>query len=126
MAACGSKWRLPSSDTVHSLATDVVSRGYATGGTLYPDHAVFLGRGCRAIAADYISDIDPAKQPMILVNDKGVLLAADLSVGGEPMAECLDAVLARIPAGVKLNYLSTRDEDELLSWDAEKFRQTVK
>jgi hypothetical protein len=34
--------------------------------------------------------------------------------------------LARIPSGVKLNYLSASDEDKLLNWDAEKYRQTDK
>ena len=125
-AACGDKWRLPTSDTVHSLATDPISHAYATGGMLYPDHAVFLGRGCLAVPADELASIDPPKQPMILVNDNGVLFAANLSAGGEAMAECLAAVLARIPLGAKLNYLSARDEDELLNWDAEKYRQTVK
>ena len=46
LGLCGNKWRLPQSDAVHALATDTVSRAYATGGTLYPDHVVFLGRGC--------------------------------------------------------------------------------
>lgn len=123
--ARGKSWRLPASEIVHSLATDKISRDYAVGGTLYPDHVVFLGRGCRAISADKLATIDPAKQPMILIEGKGVLLAASLSPAGESMAEALTAILARIPSGVALNYLSAADEDELLNWDAEKHRQAA-
>lgn len=122
---CGENWRLPRNVDVHSLAADTTSHSYAIGGTLYPDHVVFLGRGCRAVAADKLATVDPAKHPIILVEHKGVLLAADLSQAGEAMAEALAAILARVPPGVALNYLSAADEDELLNWDAEKYRQAA-
>src|SRR5262249_41524508 len=68
-------WRLPRNAAVHALAVDAVSRGYATGGTLYPDHVVFLGRGCKVVNADKLAGIEPSKQPMILIEGKGVLLS---------------------------------------------------
>ncbi|MGE3622908.1 MAG: class II aldolase/adducin family protein [Bdellovibrionales bacterium] len=123
---CGKKWRLPKHDSVHNLGTDPVSRGFAAGGSLYPDHVVFLGRGCTATAGTLVKNIDPAKHAMLIVSDKGVLLRADLPEGGEAMAECLEAVLARIPPGARLNYFTSRDEDELINWDAEKYRQGTK
>jgi len=119
-------WRLPVNAAVYSLATDADNLAFATGGTLYPDHVVFLGRGCQSVSADKIATIDPVKQPMMLVEGKGVLLSPMLSPAGEAMAECLAAVLSRIPVGAELNYLSSRDEDELLNWDAEKYRQAAK
>ena len=123
--AQGSKWRLPQSAAVHGLVTDELSHDYATGGSLYPDHVVFLGRGCRSVSGHQIDSIDPLRNPMILVERKGVLLANGLSPAGEAMAECLAAVVARIPPWSRLNYLTSRDESELLNWDAEKYRQTA-
>lgn len=119
------QWRLPKEKYVHRLATDPISRAYAAGGSLYPDHVVFLGRGCRVFSAEELKFVDPARQTMVIVADKGVLLSANLPSTAEAMAECLAAVLSRIPPGVGLNYLTAREEDELLAWDAEKFRQSA-
>jgi rhamnose utilization protein RhaD (predicted bifunctional aldolase and dehydrogenase) len=120
----GHYWNLPRVPAVHGLATDPTNLGYATGGSLYPDHVVFLGRACHAVEGEYILGVEAAKLRLVLVNGKGVLLSGRLSQAGEAMVECLAAVLARIPADARLNYLTSRDESVLLNWEAEKLRQS--
>jgi len=124
-ACVDGKWRLPRQVPVHSLALDPMSRAYAVGGSLFPDEIVYLGRGCYAAQEKDVPNIDPAKHPIVLVEGKGVLLAGNMSHSGEAQAECLAATLARVPPGVELNYLKKSDEDELLNWDAEKYRQQI-
>ncbi|MBI1273768.1 MAG: class II aldolase [Alphaproteobacteria bacterium] len=118
-------WRVPENPVVHGLANDADACGFACGGTLYPDHAVFLGRGVKVIDAEDFPDADPSAAPLLLVRGKGALLSSALSRAGEAMAECLAQVLLRVPADASLHYLSAADEDRLLDWDAEKHRQAL-
>lgn len=107
----------------HLAAADPLSLSYATAGTLYPDHVVFLGRG----AAGFVDGKPPADAASLLYLAPGA--GALLPVGAPPeaheLAACLGAVSARIISGASLNTLTKEQEDELLDWDAETYRKSL-
>ena len=106
---------------------------FALGGSLYPDHVIFLGsklgllgegQSLDSLLRDNSSSGSDAPK-MIIVPGKGILLSRDLTAGGEAMARCLAEVAARIPAGETVSYLSSDDEHELSNWEAEQYRQAL-
>lgn len=129
----GSRYRLPTDPGAHAVATDPVSLAIATGGTLYPDHAVFLGRvtpvaapgeDADAVVARLAQDGLPAPA-WILVPGAGVLLHREALTGVDPLARCAAEVAARIPEGTRLAWLGDADLDLIVNWDAEKYRQAL-
>ena len=124
---------LPHFEIVHAIATDPVNLRVAAGGSLYPDHVVFLGPG--ALAVDPGDDLDAVirartdrgwpRPKLVLVRGLGVLVEPGLSAGAEEMARCLALVVMRVEANAKILYLTPAQDAELLDWDAEKFRQAV-
>ena len=50
-AGGGARYRLPAAPEAHGAATDSASCRHAAGGSLYPDHVIFLGPGS-AVARD--------------------------------------------------------------------------
>jgi rhamnose utilization protein RhaD (predicted bifunctional aldolase and dehydrogenase) len=127
--AVDSDYRLPDDPALHAAATDLESCRIGAGGNLYPDHVIFLGRSL-AIAAPDETAADVATTfreppPLVLFPGKGVLVLKDISAGAAAMARCFGDVAARIPGGAKLRYLTTEENDELLGWDAEKYRQAL-
>ena len=83
----------------------------------YPDHVVFLGV---AVPTDMTTNA-----PAIAVPGKGVLVRKDAKPAIEPMLRCLGEVFKRVPVGASLKALTTAEIDQLLNWDAEKYRQTL-
>ncbi|THF56382.1 class II aldolase/adducin family protein [Ollibium composti] len=122
-------YRLPTSDAAHAVALDPTATKIAAGGSLYPDHVIFLGVGS-AVAqpgetpADVQSRIESAPAS-ILFPGLGVLMREDASAGADAMARCLADVTTRIPKGAPLRYLSEDENHELTNWDAEKYRQKL-
>jgi rhamnose utilization protein RhaD (predicted bifunctional aldolase and dehydrogenase) len=49
----------------------------------------------------------------------------DANAGAEAMARCLADVAQRIDGAARVNYLSPKENAELLNWDAEKYRQQL-
>lgn len=131
--ASGSDYRLPLDPRAHGAATDTVSCGVAAGGSLYPDHIVFLGQGSHIAASGETAasvgakalDAGEPKPASILFPGIGVLMRGDASPGADAMAGCLADVTARVGPGAKLRYLSKAEHGELLNWDAEKYRQDL-
>jgi rhamnose utilization protein RhaD (predicted bifunctional aldolase and dehydrogenase) len=127
--ALGSDYRLPSDPRAHGVATDLASLHIASGGSLYPDHVVFLGQGSFiAKPGDTAASIAAANIPnpvSILFPGIGVLMRNDANPGADAMAGCLAEVLSRIEPGAKLRYLTKAEHGELLNWDAEKYRQEL-
>ena len=114
----------------HAIATDRHSVEIATGGTLYPDHIVFLGPGARALrAGETIADIarSPDQPPpaFLLVPGAGTVLRTDLPAGAEPLLRCLGLVAARLPEGVRVTYIPAAEELALMNWDAEHYRKSL-
>lgn len=125
----GGGYRLPADLAAHAVATDTSSAAIAAGGSLYPDHVVFLGVGsvlARAgESADDVVGRSASPPAMILFPGLGVLMRQDASAGADAMARCLADVAARVPVDAPLEYLDARQNDELINWDAEKYRQSL-
>ncbi len=132
-AIAGTAYRIASESELHGTAFDPVNCGFAAGGSLYPDHVIFLGRGsvcaepgedveavCRRVRANGAAD--PVS---ILFPGAGAVMHQTASPGAIAMARCLADVTARIPAEATLSYLTPAQEDELINWDAEKYRQML-
>jgi rhamnose utilization protein RhaD (predicted bifunctional aldolase and dehydrogenase) len=127
--AAGSGYRLPADARAHDAATDCISLDITSGGSLYPDHVVFLGQGSFiAKPGETAAPIAASNLPnpaSILFPGIGVLMRGDASPGADAMAGCLADVLARIEKGAELRYLNVAEHGELLNWDAEKYRQEL-
>lgn len=131
--AVDSGYCLPDDIRLHAAATDLESCRMAAGGSLYPDHVIFLGKGAVIAAPDETAvaiettriERGESLPPLLLFPGKGVLVEKSISAGALAMARCLADVTARIPASGRLRYLSDAENAELLGWDAEKYRQKL-
>jgi rhamnose utilization protein RhaD (predicted bifunctional aldolase and dehydrogenase) len=127
--AAGTPYRPARDAESHAAATDPDNCRIAAGGSLYPDHVVFLGRGATVLPAGTrppTEGADGGKPPAcLLVPGLGTLARADLVPGAEAMLRCLGLVAGRLPANARVTYLTAEDEHRLLNWEAEAFRQTL-
>jgi rhamnose utilization protein RhaD (predicted bifunctional aldolase and dehydrogenase) len=131
--AAGSSYRLPANPRAHAAAIDPAACAIAAGGSLYPDHVVFLGAGSViARAGENAASIEAEAKhrgvphPVsLLFPGAGVLERGDADKGAEAMATCLANVTSRIEPGAPIRYLSLEENAALLNWDAEKYRQDL-
>ena len=127
--AAGSPYRLPRHRDSHAAAVDPVSCKIASGGSLYPDHVIFLGSGCKTLGqgetAAHIAARQDHPPAMLLVPGVGTLLHESVSESGEELARCLAHVASRIAEDTPLRYLTPEQDYELLNWDAEKYRKQL-
>ncbi|MFK7857977.1 MAG: class II aldolase/adducin family protein [Granulosicoccus sp.] len=117
----------------HALAFDPVGVDVAAGGSLYPDHVIFLGKG--TVVAQVDEDVravvercrmgDEQPPVSIVFPGEGVVLRNDATPGQQAMARCLSDVCLRVPAGTAINYLTEQQNHELLHWEAEQYRQVL-
>ena len=131
--ATDSEFRLPAFDETHNTACDEISLMFAAGGSLYPDHVIFLGVGVTVAnadesAIDVCERLQKAGEPtpvLILFPGIGALIHQTADAAKEAMARCLADVTELIAPEAELYYLSEQQNHELLNWDAEKYRQTM-
>lgn len=131
--AKGSGMRPAADPESHRIALDPLSLEIACGGSLYPDHVIFLGTTLGRLAEEQslaallagFEQRGEALPKLVVVPGKGVLLSQDLTPGGEVMARCLAEVVTRIPADARLAYITAADEYELTHWEAEQYRQAL-
>ncbi len=131
--ATDSDYGLPQDETIHFCATDRTSFDAAAGGSLYPDHVIFLGAGSVvAQPGERASDVSARElkagrqAPVsILCPGIGTLMHKSANESAHAMARCLSDVTGRIPENIDLRYLTPSDEHALLNWDAEKYRQAL-
>ncbi|AZO35033.1 MAG: class II aldolase [Mesorhizobium sp.] len=127
--AGGSGYRLPADVEAHAVALDPDSCRTAEAGSLYPDHVIFLGRGSVvARPGEQVADVVArlgANPVAVLFPGAGVLMRGDASSGADAMQRCLADVTARIDITARLNYLTAAENDELVNWDAEQYRQKL-
>ncbi|TPL86894.1 class II aldolase [Mesorhizobium sp. B2-3-14] len=122
-------YRLPADIEAHAVAIDAESLHMAEAGSLYPDHVIFLGQG--SVLARPGEDVAGvvarlgAAPPAILFPGAGVLMRGDASAGADAMQRCLADVTARVDGKARLNYLTAAENDELVNWDAEQYRQKL-
>ena len=129
----GSEFHVAEDTEGHKTALDEASLAFATGGSLYPDHVIFLGTEIGVLAdGETVAGHAAARKAagrampkMLLAPGRGVLLANELTAGGRVMARCLAEVVSRIPSGRKLVYLDAAQEHELTHWEAEQYRQAL-
>ena len=131
---CNSDYCLSTNQTIHSLAFDETACSIASTGTLYPDHVVFLGAGPMTVLnikefteylkGDFVG-INDDKKNILIVRNLGVFMLNNLGEIEESMLHCLSNVLLRTQPGDELRYLSVKEETELISWDAEKYRKSM-
>ncbi|TPM37820.1 class II aldolase/adducin family protein [Mesorhizobium sp. B2-3-4] len=124
-----SPYRLPADIEAHAVALDAESLDMAEAGSLYPDHVIFLGQGSVVArpgenAAAVIARLG-SKPMAILFPGTGVLMRGDAGAGADAMQRCLADVAARVDSGARLNYLTAAENDELVNWDAEQYRQKL-
>jgi rhamnose utilization protein RhaD (predicted bifunctional aldolase and dehydrogenase) len=106
------------SPETHALAFDSFALKQGAENVYYPDHVVFLGQ---KIPRDFSSNA-----PAIIIPRKGVLIHNSAKTAVEPMVRCVSDVFRRIDLQAKLRPLTDQHIGELLNWDAEKYRQTLK
>jgi rhamnose utilization protein RhaD (predicted bifunctional aldolase and dehydrogenase) len=101
----------------HAAALDPAALSPGGEKVFYPDHVVFLG--------PKISTEISSGGPAVVVPGKGVLIHKNAKAAVEPMVRCLADVMRRVEPNAKLAALSDIDIDQLLNWDAEKYRQAL-
>jgi rhamnose utilization protein RhaD (predicted bifunctional aldolase and dehydrogenase) len=125
----GSGYRLPQDPTAHAVALDPKSLKIARRGSLYPDHVVFLGPGLveASAAGGRLRATTEGRRPplMMALPGLGVVLHRSTSKNAEAMARCLADVAARIPEEAPVRVLTGAEEQELMNWEAEAYRQSI-
>ena len=118
--------------TWHLLGVDPTLFEMVTSGSLYPDHVVFLGPAISFVHSEEASmafnrsPLAMVSEPLVLlVAGAGCLAKADLRSSPSALMACLASVARKVLLNQPVNYLSTADEAELLSWDAEQYRQKM-
>lgn len=93
---------------------------------LYPDHVVFLGPEAVAFNSwvDAKNYLNRCKQNpnLIFIENEGVFVTPSFSLSQHVQLRCYYDVITRIDHDIKLKKLSRDQVNELLDWDAEKFR----
>ena len=102
--------------------------------SFYPDHVIFLGPGI--LTFEYLDDaknflnnlkaknINPP--PYLILKEIGLYEISSVIPAAREMMDCFLEVLLRINFEDELKYLSQPQENELLNWDAEKYRQSIR
>jgi rhamnose utilization protein RhaD (predicted bifunctional aldolase and dehydrogenase) len=125
----GSDYRLPQHPAVHAIALDPKSLTIARLGSLYPDHVVFLGPSLveASVAGGRLCSTPEGRRPplMMALPGLGVVLHRSTSKNAEAMARCLADIAARIPDEAPVRALTNAEEQELMNWEAEAYRQSI-
>ena len=101
-----------------------------TGGSFYPDHVIFLGPAAVPLEPGRTPDEMAAlagrpSLPMLLVEGAGILMHESATAGAHALARCLADVTARVDPQHRLRFFTPAEEDALVNWDAEKYRQAL-
>jgi rhamnose utilization protein RhaD (predicted bifunctional aldolase and dehydrogenase) len=123
-------WRAAPDAEVHTLATDDFARATAAGGTMYPDHCVYLGPAAATLEdgetiTDAVARYEAryeSEPVVILAAGKGVLVPPTFTRAARELLICLARVTARIDDRAPVQYLEDRQVAKLRNWDAEKYR----
>lgn len=116
--ADGSDYRLPQDGECHAVALNEEARMAACDNVYYPDHVVFLGTS--------IPDAVASGAVAVALPGLGVLVHKSAKPSVEPMLRCAGDVFRRLPDDAPLKPLTATEIDQLLNWDAEKYRQAMK
>jgi rhamnose utilization protein RhaD (predicted bifunctional aldolase and dehydrogenase) len=114
---------MPSFDIIHSLAVDPWSLELAQLNPAYPDHVVFCE--VHPWIMDSSSKVPGIDTKYGFIPGVGVFMLPAATAATEAMLRAQAEVLLRIPRGEVVNLLTAHQCDELLNWDAEKYRQDL-
>lgn len=124
---------MPVEGSARQMAFDEDAMRIAAGGTLYPDHCVYLGPS--VAAAENLEAVASAlmqyeKQhgvsaKALLVGGLGAFVRADSSPACAEMLRCLGNVVQRTTRGAQISYLQPSAVALLMDWDAEAYRLQV-
>jgi rhamnose utilization protein RhaD (predicted bifunctional aldolase and dehydrogenase) len=96
---------------------------------LYPDHVVFLGSKATILEKNFTLDdlIEAASHqpPFIFAVDEGVYEQINVKATQLSQLRCYYDVMSRQTGSDNLSVLSAQQINELLDWDAEKYRQNI-
>jgi rhamnose utilization protein RhaD (predicted bifunctional aldolase and dehydrogenase) len=125
-------WQLAPPE-VQALAGSSRYLDLASGGTLYPDHCVYLGPSLPV--ADALSAFSHAAAryehrygiaaTAIAIRNGPVGVRVEAKQAALEMLLCLKRVVERIPAGAQITYLTEEAVAKLMSWEAEHYRRNV-
>jgi rhamnose utilization protein RhaD (predicted bifunctional aldolase and dehydrogenase) len=94
---------------------------------LYPDHVVFLGAEATILERNFtileLDDVLYNKPPFIFAVGEGVYESRSASPCQKSQLRCYYDVVSRLGGEEMLSAFSKLKVSELLSWDAEKYRQ---
>jgi rhamnose utilization protein RhaD (predicted bifunctional aldolase and dehydrogenase) len=131
---CANTAYLPAQDPLcHQLSTDPHNLSIAKGGSLYPDHVIFLGPALSVleeretlaakVARAAVDGLPP--RAAVLIPGKGAVIHNDAGAGARALLTCLAHVVTRLPLDAVIEYLPRDQEQALLDWDAERYRQQM-
>tara|TARA_Y100000589_G_scaffold302172_1_gene313542 strand:- start:7 stop:1041 length:1035 start_codon:yes stop_codon:yes gene_type:complete len=117
--------RLPKIDTIHTLGCDPNSFYLTKKNPLYPDHIVFCGYKPKIIKKDkfYLDEFKNCSY--VIVPKLGVILLQEKSELLELMLETQAEIFLRLDINKKINFLTNKDCQELINWEAEKYRKKI-
>ena len=133
-ALCNNTDYKPASGSgTHAVAMDEHCLATAAGGSMYPDHVIFLGEG--SVIMDSSESLEESthqheakhgsRPASIIVSGEGVLMNEEANASQHALARCLSDVCLRISANASIRYLDANDHNQLLNWEAEAFRQSI-
>ena len=124
----GSDYAALDAPATQALARDTERLARAASGSFWPDHVIFLGRGLalaepgETVAAAAARLGRPA---LLFAPGRGAAIRRDASNGARALAACVGDVFARLDPDAPLRPFTDAEEDALLNWDAEKYRQSL-
>ena len=114
---------LPKADIIHSLAIDSWSLELAKRNPAYPDHVVFCG--VRPWIMNSTANPPSINTSYGLIPGVGVFLLPAATAATEAMLQAQAEIFLRIPQNQEISLLSDDECNELLNWEAEKYRQDL-
>lgn len=116
-------YRVASDTDVHSLVQhEILRKRLNTDWVLYPDHVIFLDQ----VAENDLSNIGCTGAPThLFIPDIAVYERLNITRAARSQLLCYLDVVCRQLESAELIKLSKTEINELLNWDAEKFRQSI-
>lgn len=119
-------WILLPSTTVQAWAFDARYHGDLLSKYFYPDQAVFIGNSFAVLNADdFLQLKDSENLKFVIVPQVGVFIRSTTSSNFIQQLIGHGLLLQKIASDDDLSLLSPRDIDQLLNWDAEKYRKQI-
>lgn len=124
-----SRWNLPDSADLHTLATDAVSRRILADGILYPCQAIFLGTKVESMPdceflPEGVKQFEHERDiPAFgIIEGRGVVTNRKLTASQRCVLNGLLQVVQRIDAAAPIRYLSDTEVLALLNEDAHRYQ----